>query len=135
MDMAEATLKKAMLLENQAALALFTISVGSLEGDKAVEYVQLRRVEEMRKSLRRLNEDVQPNVASHVREAREPMPQPIAPAVKPFLVPAAPTTHLSLHNEVRVEDFGEDFHNTIVGREAIQGPSLETDIPIEYELM
>ncbi|CAM6058255.1 unnamed protein product [Sphagnum tenellum] len=95
MDMAEATLKKAMLLENQAALALFTISVGSLEGDKAVEYVQLRRVEEM----------------------------------------PAPTTHLSLHNEVRVEDFGEDFHNTSVGREAIQGPSLETDIPIEYELM
>jgi hypothetical protein len=52
MDMAKATLKKAMLLENQAALALFTISVGSLEGDKAVEYVQLGRVEEMRK-LRR----------------------------------------------------------------------------------
>jgi hypothetical protein len=114
---------------------LFTISVGSLEGDKAVEYVQLRRVEEMRKLRRRLNEDVQPNVASHVREAREPMPQPIAPAVKPFLVPAAPTTHSSLHNEVRVEDFGEDFDNTSVGREAIQGPSLETDVPIEYELM
>jgi hypothetical protein len=52
MDMAKAMLRKAMLLENQAALALFTISVGSLEGDKAVEYVQLRRVEEMRK-LRR----------------------------------------------------------------------------------
>ncbi|CAK9264244.1 unnamed protein product [Sphagnum jensenii] len=80
MDMAKAMLRKAMLLENQAALALFTISVGSLEGDKAVEYVQLRRVEEM-------------------------------------------------------QDFGEDFHNTSVGREAIQGPSLETDIPIEYELM
>jgi hypothetical protein len=29
---------------------------------------------------------------------------------------------LSLHNEIRVEDFGEDFHNTSVGREAIQGP-------------
>jgi hypothetical protein len=52
MDMAKAMLRKAMLLENQAALALFTIFVGSLEGDKAVEYVQLRRVEEMRK-LRR----------------------------------------------------------------------------------
>jgi hypothetical protein len=93
MDMAEATLKKAMLLENKAALALFMISVGSLEGDKAVEYVQLRKVGEMRKLRCRVNEHVQPKVASHVLEAREPMPQPIAPAVKPFLVPTAPTTH------------------------------------------
>jgi hypothetical protein len=34
MDMAEATLKKAMLLENQAALALFTISVVHLKVTK-----------------------------------------------------------------------------------------------------